>query len=151
MHNKSGTFVCFVKFKCLVENLLSKKIKAFQSDGGGEFTFNQFKHFIIFNGILHRISCPHILQQNDLAKRKYRHIMDTGLALLAQSYLPLTHWVDAFNTAVYLINRLPTTVLKNHSSHFKLLEKQPKYSLPKIFGCACYPLLTPYNSHKLMY
>lgn len=43
MHHKSETFECFVKFKCLAENLLSKKIKSFQSDGGGEFTSNQFK------------------------------------------------------------------------------------------------------------
>jgi hypothetical protein len=151
MHNKSDTFACFVKFKNLVENLLSKKIKAFQFDGGGEFTSNQFKHFLNSNGILHRISCPHTPQQNGLAERKHRHIVDTGLALLTQSYLTLTYWVDAFNTAVYLINRLPTTVLKNHSPYFKLLHKQPNYSLLKIFGCACYPLLKPYNSHKLMY
>jgi hypothetical protein len=151
LHNKSDTFACFVKFKCLVKNLLSKKIKAFQSDGGGEFTSNQFKQFLNSNGILHRISCAYTPQQNGLAERKHRHIVDTGLALLAQSHLPLSYWVDAFNTATYLINRLPTNVLKNQSHYFKLLHKHPDYSFLKVFGCACYPLLRPYNSHKLMY
>ena len=77
--------------------------------------------------------------------------MDTGLALLTQSHLPLPYWADAFNAAIYLINRLPKNVLKHHSPYFKLLHKQPDYSFLKIFGCACYPLLKPYYSHKLMY
>jgi hypothetical protein len=77
--------------------------------------------------------------------------VDTGLALLAQSHLPFSYWADAFNIAIYLINRLPTTMLKNQSPYFKLLHKQLDYSLFKVFGCACYPLLRPYNAHKLIY
>jgi hypothetical protein len=151
LYSKSETFTCFVKFKCMAENLLSKKIKFFQSDGGGEFTSNQFKNFLTTHGIQHRISCPYTAQQNGLAERKHRHIVETGLALLAQSKLPITYWVDAFNTAVYLINRLPTAVLKYQSPYAKLLHKSPNYSLLRTFGCACYPLLRPYNNHKLMY
>lgn len=56
---KSDVFSCFMKFKCYAENLLSTKIKFFQSDGGGEYTSNQFKDFLQKNGIGHRISCPH--------------------------------------------------------------------------------------------
>jgi hypothetical protein len=151
MHNKSDTFNCFVKFKGIVENLMSKKIKAFQSDGGGEFTSNQFKQFLTSHGILHRIACPHTPQQNGLAERKHRHIVETGLALLAQSKLPSTYWVDAFNTAVYLINRMPTSVLHNRSPYFNLLQRNPNYSILRTFGCSCYPLLRPYNKYKLMF
>lgn len=70
MHSKSKTLACFVKFKCLAENLLSKKIKAFQSDGGGKFTSTQFKQFLTSNGIIHCISylnCPYTTQHNGLA------------------------------------------------------------------------------------
>ena len=88
LHNKLDTIACFVKFKSLVENLLSMKIKTFQSDGGGEFTSNQFKQILHSNGILHKISCPYTPLQNGLAERKYRHLVDTSLALLAQSHLP---------------------------------------------------------------
>ena len=69
LYHKSDTFNAFVKFKCYVENQLSTKIKALQSEGGGEFISNQFKHFLTKNGILHRISCPHT-QQNGRAERK---------------------------------------------------------------------------------
>jgi hypothetical protein len=151
LHHKSETFACFVKFKSLAGNLLSKKIKSFQSDGGGEFTFNQFKQYLSSNGILHRISYPYTAAQNGLAERKHRHIVETGLALLAHSHLPLSYWVDAFTTAVYLINRLPTSILQHQSPYVKLLHKNPDYTFLKVFGCACFPFLRPYNSHKMMY
>jgi hypothetical protein len=151
MDNKFETFNCFVKFKGIAENLLSKKIKAFQSDGGEEFTSNHFKQFLTSHGILHRISYPHSPQQNGLAERKYRHIVEIGLALLAQSKLPSSYWLDAFNTAVYLINRLPTHTLHKQSPYFKLLQRNSDYSILRTFGCSCYPLLRPYNKHKLMF
>ena len=44
---------------------------------------------------------------------------------------------------------MPTTVLGNISPFFKLFKKHPDYSFLKTFGCACYPLLRPYTSHKL--
>jgi hypothetical protein len=46
LKQKSDVFVCLIKFKCLVENFLSTKIKHFQSDGGGEYLSSQFKFFL---------------------------------------------------------------------------------------------------------
>jgi len=61
-------------------------------------------NFFINNGIFHRLTCPHTSQQNGLAERKHRHIMEMGLTLLAQSGLSKKFWVDAFLTAIYIIN-----------------------------------------------
>ena len=71
--------------------------------------------------------------------------------MLAKSHLPNTYWVEAFSTAIYLINRLPTSVLDNKSPYQVLLNNEPDFSSLKVFGCACYPLLRPYNDHKLMF
>ncbi|BBH01204.1 transposable element gene [Prunus dulcis] len=73
----------------LVENLFSTKIKALQTDGGGEYTSHIFHNFLVTHGIDHRISCPHHPEQNGLAERKHRHIVDTGLTLLAHASMPL--------------------------------------------------------------
>jgi hypothetical protein len=151
IHNKSDVFSIFVKFKSIVENQFSCSIKQFQSDGGGEFISNQFKNFFANNGIFHRISCPHTPQQNGLAERKHRHIMEMGLSLLAQSHLAPIFWVDAFLTSIFIINRLPTSILGNVSPYFKLLNKSPDYSLFRSFGCSCFPLLRPYSTNKLMF
>jgi hypothetical protein len=81
-------------------------------------------------------------------ERKYRHLIDTTLALLAASSLPKKFWDEACLTSCYLINRLPTLLLKNLSPFEKLFSQVPDYKFLKVFGCACFPNLCAYNSHK---
>ncbi|KAL6324735.1 hypothetical protein AAG906_017075 [Vitis piasezkii] len=151
LQNKSDVYACFVKFKTLVENQFSCKIKQLQSDGGGEYMSNQFQLFLSSNGIQHRRTCPHTPQQNGVAERKHRHVVEMGLSLLAQSLLPTKFWVDAFLTSIFLINRLPTSTLDNQTPYLKLFGKHPDYTSLRTFGCACFPLLRPYATHKLMF
>ena len=84
-------------------------------------------------------------------ERKHRHVVETSLTLLSHSSLPHHFWVDAFETACYLINRLPTPVLNNKSPFELLFQRTPDYSFLKIFGCACWPLLRPYNRNKIQF
>jgi hypothetical protein len=86
-----------------------------------------------------------------LAERKLRHILETGLTLLAHSHLSNKYWVGAFLTAVYIINRFPTPTLQNASPYFKLYNREPDYKKLRVFGCLCYPLLRPYGLHKLKF
>ncbi|KAG8474391.1 hypothetical protein CXB51_033766 [Gossypium anomalum] len=75
------------------------------SDWGGEF--RAFASVLASHGILHRLSCPHTSEQNGVAERKHRHIVETGLILLAQATLPMMYWGYAFWSAVHLINPSP--------------------------------------------
>jgi hypothetical protein len=132
-----------------VENQFSTTIKQLQFDGGGEYNSLHFQSFLNKHGIIHRKTCPHTSQQNGLAERKLRNILETGLTLLAHSHLSNRYWVDAFLSAVYIINRLPTPILDNTSPFFTLYKKEPDYTILKVFGCKCYPLIHPYGRHKL--
>lgn len=100
-------------------------------------------------GITHRLICPRTHHQNGVVERKHRHIVELDLTLLTQASLPLTYWDHAFLTSVYLINRLPTSSLQFKIPHQVLFHQQPDYNFLKVFGCACFPLLRPYNAHKL--
>jgi hypothetical protein len=72
-----------------------------------------------------------------------------GLTFLAHCSTPLQYWAEAFQTSCYLINRLPTPILNNHSPFQTLFPSHPNYTFMSVFGCACWPHLRPYNHHKL--
>lgn len=146
---KSEVLQAFIQFKNLVENQFNKRIKALQCDGGGEF--KALNKVLQEAGIQLRESCPYTSAQNGRAERKHRHVVESGLTLLAQAKMPLQYWWEAFSTAVFLINRLPTCVLEDKSPYQQLFNKLPDYGAMKIFGCACYPCLKPYNQHKLQF
>jgi histone deacetylase 1/2 len=100
-------------------------------------------------GIAHHVYCLHAHQQNGSAERKHCHIVEIGLSLLADALMPLKFWDEAFLTAIFLINHLPSPVIKNDTPYERLFGKQPDYSFLRTFGCACWPNLRPYNARKL--
>ena len=147
LKHKSEVFQCFQDFHKLVERQFDRKIRAIQTDWGGEYqALNSFFKRI---GIEHHVSCPHAHQQNGSAERKHRHIVEMGLTLLAHSSMPLKFWDEAFLTAVFLINRLPSKIIDNKTPFEKLFGRPPEYTFLRTFGCAVWPNLRPYNSKKL--
>lgn len=84
-------------------------------------------------------------------REKNIDIVDIRLTFLAQSNLPLSFWCNAFQTAIFLINKLLAFVLNNVSSYFKLFFQKPDCSILRVFSCAWYPYLRPYNKHKLKF
>lgn len=147
LKTKSKAFDTFLKFKFMVELQFNTKIKTIQSNGGGEF--QTISKYLLSQGIIHHKSCPHTPEQNGTAKRKIRHIVETGLTLLATASLPLKFWDEAFYTTTLLINRLPTPLLSFKTPFEKLFHTQPDYSSLRAFGCSCFPLLKLYNKHKM--
>jgi histone deacetylase 1/2 len=69
--------------------------------------------------------------------------------LLAHASVPLCYWNDAFSIACFLINRLPSRTIDMQTPLEGLLHETPNYNFFKVFGCACWPHLRPYNNHKL--
>lgn len=147
LKKKSEALPTFLSFKNMAELQFNAKIKSFQTDWGG--AFRSFPKVLQDFGITHRVICPHTHNQNGVVERKHRHIVELGLTFLAHASLPFKFWDQAFLTAVYLINRLPSASIGKEIPHTKLLKHSPDYSFLKVFGCACFPLLRPYNSHKL--
>ncbi len=149
IQHKSQVFDKFQEFQVMVERQFDRKILAMQTDWGGEYqSLNSFFSKI---GIVHHVSCPHTHQQNGSAERKHRHIVEIGLSLLSHASMPLKFWDEAFQAATYLINRVPSRVIHNISPLEKLFKQKPDYSSLRIFGCACWPNLRPYNNHKLQF
>ena len=139
----------FLNFQQLVERKFGRKIITMQTDWGGEY--EKLNAFFQKVGITHHVSCPHAHQQNGSAERKHRHIVEVGLALLANASMPLKFWDEAFLTATFLINLLLSKVLNFETPVQKLLHQKPNYEALRVFGCACWPNLRPYNQRKLAF
>ena len=86
-------------------------------------------------GIAHLVSCPHAHQQNGAAERKHRHIVEMGLSLLAHASMPLKFWDEAFLTATFVINRLPSKVIDHQTPYEPLLKKSRLFFLTGVWVC----------------
>jgi hypothetical protein len=93
----------------------------------------------LIKDIIHQTSCAHTPQQNGVAERKNRHLLDVVRCLLIHMHVPKHFWSDTVLTANYLINRMPSLVLDGASPHSLLYSSSPPFALPlKVFGCVCY-------------
>ena len=100
-------------------------------------------------GIVSQYSCPYTPQQNGVAERKNRHLLDVTRTLLIESSIPSKYRVEALSNAVYLINRLPSKVLNLESLYFRLYHKNSSYDNFHTFGCICFVRLCPSQCDKL--
>ncbi|KAJ0572915.1 putative RNA-directed DNA polymerase [Helianthus annuus] len=146
---RSQAVDCFRHFKPLVENLFSCTIKHLQCDGAPELIRGPMARFLSDSSIAYRISCPYTPQQNGVAERKSNHLSEVARALLFHARLPKKFWYDAYATAAFLINRLPSPVLHHSSPYEVLFGSHPDYSLLRNFGCLCYPFLGDTRADKL--
>lgn len=70
MRNKYEVFSYFQSMCACIKNQFSSVVKCLRSDGGGEYMSTAFKTYLINNGILHQMSCPHTHEQNGVSERK---------------------------------------------------------------------------------
>jgi transposase len=99
---KNKVFGKFKEFKTLVENSIERTIKTLRSDNGGEFTSKEFKEYYKEVGIKRELSTPYNPQQNGIAERKNRTIMEAVKAMIHDQDLPMHLWAEATKTAVYV-------------------------------------------------
>nr|GEZ23142.1 hypothetical protein [Tanacetum cinerariifolium] len=82
-----------------LENLLSLKVKIIRCDNGTEFKNADLNQFCRLKGIKREFSVPRTPQQNGIAERKNRTLIEASRTLLEDSLLPIPFWAEAVNTA----------------------------------------------------
>ena len=91
----------------------------------------------------------HNPQQNGVAERKNRTIMEVAREMLHDQDLPMHLWVEAARTAMYVQNHTPHRVLKNKTLEDVFFNKKPEVGHLKIFGCPMYIHITKEKRTKL--
>nr|GEV27930.1 hypothetical protein [Tanacetum cinerariifolium] len=97
-----------------LENQLSLKVKIIRIDNGTEFKNNDLNQLCRMKGIKREFSVPRTPQQNGIAERKNRTLIEAARTMLADSLLPILFWAGAVNTACYAINLTLVQVAKNN-------------------------------------
>ena len=91
-----------------MENQLGRKVKKIQSDRGGEYWNGEVKEFCAQKGIFHQKTNPYSSQENGVAERLNRTLMDKARAMLSESDLEEKWWGEAVLTANHVRNRTAT-------------------------------------------
>ena len=142
LKHKSEVFDVFVKFYNMILTQFHAKPKILRSDNGGEYISVAMKQFFLEHGLIHQTSCPDTPQQNGVAERKNRTLLEMARALIFDTHVPVHFWPEAIATVTYLTNRLPTKILQFQTPLSTLNTFTPvpsSHSLPpRIFGCVVY-------------
>jgi hypothetical protein len=141
LKNKSDALGCFKDWIVKVERFTERKVKAVRSDNGGEYTSKEFEDHPRLLGIEHQTTVPYSSQQNGVAERSNRTIVERTIALLYSERLPLSLWAEVMNTVVYLKNRSPTRSLKDQTPLEAYAGVRPDLSRLRVIGCAAWSLV----------
>lgn len=120
MKSKSEVNLLFQKFHKMIKTQYNAQIQVLRSDNGGEYKSSELKHFFEVEGIINQTTCSNTPQQNGVAERKNRHLLEVVRAILIEAHMPLSYWGEAIAFAVYSINRTPSRSIA-YKTPFKAL------------------------------
>ncbi|GKA03384.1 retrovirus-related pol polyprotein from transposon TNT 1-94 [Tanacetum coccineum] len=125
---KHEAFGKFKEWKQLVENQTGRTVKKLRTDNVLEFCNRDFEQLCIESGIARHLTVVGTPQQNGVAKRMNKTLMDKVRCLLIQSGLPKTFWAEATCMAAYLINRSPSRTIEKKTLATNIAQKDKKQS-----------------------
>ncbi|GKA34593.1 putative ribonuclease H-like domain-containing protein [Tanacetum coccineum] len=118
-----------------IENQINHKVKIIRCDNGIRFKNNDMNQFYGMKGIKREFSVAKTPQQNGVAKRKNRTLIEAARTMLAYLLLPTTFWAEAVSTACYVQNRVLVTKPYNKIPYELLHGRPHSISFMGPFGC----------------
>ncbi|XP_063049961.1 uncharacterized protein LOC134444635 [Engraulis encrasicolus] len=144
LKHKDEVFNKFVQWKAEVETYSGRKLKVLRTDNGGEYTSKEFDAFLKTEGVRHELTVPKTPEQNGVAERMNRTLVETVRSMLADAKLPQKFWAEALATAVYLRNRSPTKAVADMTPY-----EAWTVSHLRVFGCDAYAHIPKDERKKL--
>ena len=127
---------CVQQFVTEVTTQYDTPLKVLRTNNTVEFTQSGVAALCTAREILYQTTCPYTSQQNGIAERKHRHLLDMVRTLLVGMNVPMYLWFDVVLTATFLVNRLPSATLGGAIPVQRLASDSELFSLPpRVFGC----------------
>ncbi|GJS69342.1 hypothetical protein Tco_0702183 [Tanacetum coccineum] len=135
LKTKDETYRILRNFITEIENLKDLKVKIIRCDNGGEFRNKEMDDFCSRKGIKREFSNARTPQQNGVAERRNRTLIEAARTMLADAKLPVTFWAEAVNTACYVQNRVLVTKPLNKTPYELFNGRAPAIGFLRPFGC----------------
>ncbi|GKB93337.1 ribonuclease H-like domain-containing protein, partial [Tanacetum coccineum] len=100
------------------------RVDFLRCDNETEFKNSIMNQFCEMKGIKREFSVARTPQQNGVAERKNKTLIEAARTMLVDSKLPTTFWAEVVNTACYVLNRV--LVIKPHNkTPYELIRGRP--------------------------
>ena len=135
---KSEVFSKFLEWKARAERQSDQRLKILRSDNGGEYISDEFETYLKQEGIRHQTTVRKTPEQNGVAERGNRTLVEAIRSILAQSGVDKRFWGEALATVTYLRNRSPTKAVTGKTPFEAWNGSKPCIDHLRIFGSICY-------------
>ena len=138
MKTKDQAFEKFKEYEAEVTNQTGLSIKTLRTDGGGEYCSEEFKKFLKKKGILHEVTVPACPEQNGIAERMNRTLVESSRCMMFKAGLSTNYWGEAVLTAAFIRNRMISRT--GVTPYERWYGKRPNLRHMRVFGCVGYAL-----------
>ncbi|RVW95943.1 Retrovirus-related Pol polyprotein from transposon TNT 1-94 [Vitis vinifera] len=153
MKTKDEVNLLFQNFHKMIETQYNAKVRVLRSDNGGEYQSSDLQKYLEEHDIIHQTTCSSTPQQNGVAERKNRHLLEVVRASLIAAKIPISYWGEAITSATYLINRVPSSPINFQTPLQALTNVIVAPTVPnlppRVFGCMAFVHLHKHQRTKL--
>lgn len=148
MKFKSEVFDRFQAFVCKIRSETKAFVRTLRTDGGGEFTSNEFEAWLTKKAIRHETCPAHTPQLNSVSERDHRTIGEAERSSMHMMSVPLELWAESYNCATYTLNR--TLSRTSTATPYELwFKRKPHLGHLRIFGSIAYIHIPDCDRRKL--
>ena len=151
LRHKSEVLEKLKEFEVITTNECDQRIGTLRRDNGCEYLSGEFKTYMKSKGIHNELTVPHSPEQNGVAERMNRTLMESAQSMIAHAGLPNGYWAETVATAAYVRNRTPATTIKEDTTPYEWwYERKPNINHLKVFGCMAYTHVLDAQRQKLI-
>ena len=102
MSKKSQVFEKFKEYEAMKSRECGEQIRTLRTDNGGEYMSEEFHNYLKLKGIRHEVTVAYSPEQNGVAERMNRTLVESARTMLSHAGLPKGYWAEGVNTASYI-------------------------------------------------
>ncbi|KAJ9564858.1 hypothetical protein OSB04_000824 [Centaurea solstitialis] len=148
IRSKSDAPEEIILFVRKMEKLNNLSVRSIRSDHGTEFKNSTLETFFDMKGTSQNFSSVRTPQQNGVAERRNRTLIEAARSMLSEANLATQFWAEAVNTACYTQNRSLIVKRFRRTPYELFRNRKPSIEHLHIFGCVCYILNNKDNLGK---